>query len=63
MVLFLKSENDLEFITNPELMINEEHRINYVAISRAKNRLFISVPSLDAANEPKFSEHFEILRC
>lgn len=62
-VLFLKSENDLEFITNPELMINEEHRINYVAISRAKNRLFISVPSLDAANEPKFSEHFEILRC
>lgn len=62
-VLFLKSENDLEFIKNPNLMINEEHRINYVAISRAKNRLFISVPSLEVTNEPKFSEHFEILRC
>ncbi|HIB8505521.1 TPA: UvrD-helicase domain-containing protein [Acinetobacter baumannii] len=62
-VLFLKSENDLEFITNPNLMINEEHRINYVAISRAKYRLFISVPSLDTVNEPKFSEHFEIVRC
>ncbi|OTG93894.1 UvrD-helicase domain-containing protein [Acinetobacter sp. ANC 3832] len=62
-VLFLKSENELEFITNPNLMINEEHRINYVAISRAKNRLFISVPSLDVANEHNFSEHFEIVRC
>lgn len=62
-VLFLKSENDLEFITNPQLTIKEEHRINYVAISRAKNRLFISVPSLAAADEPKFKEHFEIVRC
>lgn len=62
-VLFLKSENDLKFITNPQLAIKEEHRINYVAISRAKNRLFISVPSLEAADEPKFKEHFEIIRC
>lgn len=62
-LLFLKSKNDLEFITNPQLAIKEEHRINYVAISRAKNRLFISVPSLEAADEPKFKEHFEIIRC
>jgi DNA helicase-2/ATP-dependent DNA helicase PcrA len=62
-ILFLKNENDLEFITNPQLAVKEEHRIGYVAVSRAKNRLFISVPSLDSADEHKFEEHFEIFRC
>lgn len=62
-LLFLKRENDLEFLTDPKLETNEEHRVNYVAISRAKDRLFISVPSLDVANEPMFSDHFEIVRC
>ncbi|WP_121973694.1 3'-5' exonuclease [Acinetobacter stercoris] len=33
----------MEFIANLQLVIKEEHRVNYVAISRAKNRLFISV--------------------
>ncbi|ENU31353.1 hypothetical protein F991_00823 [Acinetobacter sp. CIP-A165] len=64
-LLVLKSEQELDFILSPQLADPkaEEHRILYVAISRAKNRLFISVPSLKVKNEPKFSEQFEIVRC
>jgi len=36
----------LSFLFAPDLENNEEHRINYVAISRARNNLLISVPSL-----------------
>ena len=45
-LLVLKEESDIKFLTETNLFANEEHRINYVAISRAKNRLFISVPAL-----------------
>jgi len=54
-LLVLKQENDLDFLLNKNLSNNEEHRVNYVACSRAKNRLFISVPSLS-------EEKKEILR-
>ena len=36
----------MAFILEPNLDEDEEHRINYVAVSRAKKKLFISVPSL-----------------
>lgn len=36
---------DLEFLLNPNINI-EEHRVFYVALSRAKSKLFISVPTL-----------------
>jgi DNA helicase-2/ATP-dependent DNA helicase PcrA len=49
--LILKDSKKLSFIFKPELDQDQEHRINYVAISRAKKRLFISVPSID--NIPK----------
>ena len=64
-LLVLKSEQELNFILSPQLADPkaEEHRILYVAISRAKNRLFISVPSLKVEDEPKFNEQFEIVRC
>ncbi|MBS1574718.1 MAG: ATP-dependent helicase [Bacteroidetes bacterium] len=39
-------EKELSFLFAPDLENNEEHRINYVAISRARNNLLISVPSL-----------------
>jgi DNA helicase-2/ATP-dependent DNA helicase PcrA len=45
-LLVLKNESDLSFILSPNIDNNEEHRINYVAVSRAKNKLFISIPSL-----------------
>lgn len=41
----------LSFLLNPNLLTNEEHRVNYVALSRAQNHLYISTPTLSVANE------------
>lgn len=38
--------NTVEFLTAPKLEDNEEHRIQYVGISRAMDRLFIVIPKL-----------------
>ncbi|PNK60779.1 3'-5' exonuclease [Psychrobacter sp. FDAARGOS_221] len=46
-VLVLEKEEELDFITNPDLHLDEKHRLRYVAISRAINNLFITVPTLD----------------
>lgn len=43
--LVLENESDLDFILNPDLN-NEEHRIYYVGTSRARDYLFINVPTL-----------------
>jgi DNA helicase II / ATP-dependent DNA helicase PcrA len=59
-LLILPEEKDLSFLLSPDTKNNEEHRINYVAISRAKNKLFISVPSLDATNRAMLEPNFEI---
>lgn len=45
-LLLLSDPKYLAFITEPDLT-KEEQRINYVAASRAKNKLFISVPTLE----------------
>ncbi len=59
-LLVLKDEKDIDFILEQNLLSNEEHRINYVAISRAKNRLFISVPTLSSANQTSLQKYYEI---
>jgi DNA helicase-2/ATP-dependent DNA helicase PcrA len=63
-LLVLKEETDLSFILNPNLNADtnaaEEQRVNYVAVSRAKNRLFISVPSLSVANNAFLQTKFDI---
>ncbi len=63
-LLVLQKESDLEFLVNPNMSANtddgEEHRINYVAVSRAKNRLFISVPTLGVINENALKTKFTI---
>jgi len=59
-LLVLSEEKDIKFLTESNLLSNEEHRISYVAISRAKNRLFISVPTLSTASQPSLLTHFEI---
>lgn len=59
-MLVLSKESDIQFILNSDLENNEEHRINYVAVSRAKDRLFINVPSLDAANQALLKGTFQI---
>lgn len=43
-------EKELAFLLKPDLIGQEEHRIMYVAISRPKDHLVISVPSLSAKN-------------
>jgi DNA helicase-2/ATP-dependent DNA helicase PcrA len=59
-ILVLSDEKDIKFLTDSNLLSNEEHRISYVAISRAKNRLFISVPTLSTASQNSLLTHFEI---
>lgn len=59
-LLVLKDEKDIEFILNQNLLSNEEHRINYVALSRAKNRLFISVPTLNTAIKASLQPYYDI---
>ena len=48
------------FLINSDLENNEEQRINYVAVSRAQNRLFISVPTLAVATQEVLKELFDI---
>lgn len=43
----------LEFILNPDIENKEEHRINYVAISRARENLFINIETLSEVNNIK----------
>lgn len=59
-LLVLKDEKDIDFTLEQNLLLNEEHRINYVAISRAKNRLFISVPTLNTAIQTSLQTLYDI---
>lgn len=59
-LLVLKEENDINFLIEKNLLSDEEHRINYVAMSRARNRLFISVPTLSTATQIHLQTYFDI---
>ncbi len=60
--VFLESE-ELEFIISPNLINDEEHRIRYVAISRARDALFINIPSISNNNENiLIDKGFEIIK-
>jgi DNA helicase II / ATP-dependent DNA helicase PcrA len=55
-MVVLREENDLKFLTQSNLYAtSDEHRVYYVAISRAKDRLAICVPSLSKEVEMKLS--------
>ena len=54
-MLVLEKESDIDFILAPNLMNNVDHRVYYVAMSRAKRRLFISVPTLSNKIEEKLN--------
>lgn len=58
-LLLFEDETKLDSILKPDTLKDEEHRICYVAISRAKKRLFISVPNLNQA----YREKLEHLPC
>ncbi|MDJ1473799.1 ATP-dependent helicase [Xanthocytophaga flava] len=62
-VLVILEKGDVEYLLKPGLL-TEEQRIIYVALSRAKNRLFINLPELPD-NYKKILENrgFEIVSC
>lgn len=63
-MLVLQDEKDLSFILAPDLNgasdSHEEQRINYVAVSRAKNKLFISIPALNPVTRAMLISRFQI---
>ncbi len=56
---------DLKFLFSPKITEDEDDRVYFVAISRAKENLFINIPSLSEDNKNKLDElnlfHFEYL--
>lgn len=52
----LKKEKDLQFMIAPRLNDEVSHRVYYVGISRAIQRLFIGTPALSAELEAKIKE-------
>ncbi len=58
-LVILENENYLNFLLHPDLT-DEEHRVYYVALSRAEQGLFINVPSLSGENRNALGELFTI---
>ncbi|MBS7426800.1 hypothetical protein KM914_06685 [Virgibacillus pantothenticus] len=52
--------NTFDFLTPPKLDENEEHRIQYVGINRAMDRLFIVTPKLLEKDKKIIKENFDI---
>ena len=50
-VFIVDSKHLKKFLINPDLSRNEEHRILYVALSRARDRLFIQLDELKPSEE------------
>lgn len=59
-LLVLDQEKDIEFLINPDTKENEEHRVKYVAVSRARNRLFITVPTISSSSAKALEQYFYI---
>jgi len=59
-LIVLDSERDLEAVVSPNLSANEEHRIYYVAMSRAMDKLYINIPSLPDDVLPGLTSLFNI---
>lgn len=51
--------NNADFLTVPNLDEDEEHRIQYVGISRAMDRLFIVIPKLLKKDEEVIKSNFD----
>lgn len=52
----LGEEKALDFFLQPDLLNNESHRVYYVAASRAKGKLFFSIPSLNNKNRKELEK-------
>lgn len=60
-VMLVGNKHIKEFLLTPDLNNNEEHRIIYVAMSRAKRRLFLQIEELSDTDEMKISKTFNYL--
>jgi len=56
-----EEKRDLAFLLEPNLMEIEDHRVYYVACSRAKENLLINVPELSEDARQKLSGKFEVI--
>lgn len=61
-LVILKEESNLTFLLQPALSTTEIHRLFYVGVSRARDRLFISVPTMDLSKETRLAGLFDIVR-
>jgi DNA helicase-2/ATP-dependent DNA helicase PcrA len=60
-VILIANKEIKGFLLNPDLHNNEEHRIIYVAMSRAKRRLFIQMEELSDMEEKRLLGKFSYL--
>lgn len=60
-VFIVGNKEFLSFLLNPDILKNEEHRIYYVALSRAKKRLFMHLDTLDESEEDILKNKFSLL--
>lgn len=49
-----------DFLMNPDIEENEEHRVFYVALSRAKKRLFMCLEDLSSSDENYIREKYAV---
>lgn len=59
-VFVIGNEGFLNLLLNSDIIQNEEHRIFYVALSRAKKRLFLQLDELSEEDEDKIKEKYSI---
>ena len=61
-MLFLPLEKKLDFLLTPNILNKEEHRVYYVALSRAMENIIINIPTLNENNAQSLKEiGFEII--
>lgn len=59
-VFVVGNDSLLDFLLNPNIEENEEHRVFYVALSRAKKRLFLYLDKLSSPDENFIRQKYSI---
>lgn len=59
-VFVIGNKDTLNLLLKPDLMNDEEHRIFYVAMSRAKKKLFLQFDYLDNNEQKKIKERYDV---
>lgn len=59
-VFVVGNNNFLDFLKDPDIEGNEEHRVFYVALSRAKKRLFMYLDDLSVSEENCIREKYTV---